>query len=318
MMNHPLSARALAGLFAATAVASASAASSRPDPRPTTGTLFGVGEVRVEDPRILDLSGEYTLGAETTAPVRVNIVQDARGRLTGSYRPLTNAVATTITPAMGFLSVERGRPLVLEFRGQAGGPPPPPPPRDGTAAPATADHPTSGPRPPQPPPAHASALLLRGVLQGDGFAAHVDLVTSGVGRAVYNARLTPLKTARGLRISDEPAVRLGNNTLVSTRTATFPWGTLRIDAAERADRGRTLLEARAQRPPRGSFSAVPPPFNLSLHGAAATAGGFNVYRDTIALGYGVIDATSTTRVLKTTFGPGGGPVVTGKSSKSNR
>lgn len=257
---------------------------------------YGVGEVIVDDPRILDLSGQYTF-ATTTMSVALRVVQDGRGRLVGNYTVTRDGHTTGPFPAVGSLAVRPRGPLHFELAGR--------PPLHGGDGSTTVPPPTT--YPPDTQEQHLTsatlALHVRGVYDGTAFRTRVRLQTPG-GPAVLHRPLHPRNPRRGAVVADSHAFQPHPGTLVSTRTVTLPWGEKRFGAVERTYRRTSHFAVGGpHRHKAHGTLAPPPPFGMRLHGASTSAGDFHVFLDHLRLGYGHLDSTTATAVAKTAFPP---------------
>lgn len=255
-----------------------------------TGTTFtaawGIGEVRINDPRILDLSGEYDL-VGTTHSLHLRIVQDLRGHLitTATVTQIADNVTTTF-PMLGGIGANGKAPLGLQLAGSRRPPPAP----FGSAFNL----------PPSGPPRDVPAATIRGRLFGDHF--HVFVEVRGLhGGSRFEADLTPQNTARGGVIADSPAVSGPNGGLITTRTITLPASVHHLRGVE-ARRGISdRLNIGAPPPPRQPSINPPPPFGMDLLGAINDQQQFLRRKNIVRIGYGNLDSTSGTVVSRTNF-----------------
>ncbi|MGI8907649.1 MAG: hypothetical protein ACR2IE_14300 [Candidatus Sumerlaeaceae bacterium] len=251
------------------------------------GTTFtqawGVGEVAINDRRILDLTGQYDL-VGTSHSLHLRIVQDRRGRLLTSAT-LTNNFdnVTTSFPMMGGIHANGKSPLVLELAGARR--PPQPPPGDAVNP---------------PPPRHGIGATIRGRLVGNHFHVFVE-VRGPRGGSRFQADLTPENQARGAIVSDAPALQGPNGGLATTRTVTLPSHVYHLRGVE-VRRGIADRLTIGAPPPRRTLNFnPPPPFGMDLQGAITDTDQFRRRKNIVRIGYGNLDSTSGTLVTHTTF-----------------
>lgn len=250
----------------------------------TSTAAWGVGEVQIHDPRILDLSGEYDL-VGTTHSIHLRIVQDLRGHLITTATVTENLDnVTTSLPMLGGINANGKSPLNLLL---AGARRPPRPPQNSNG----------GILPPLPPLRGIPAAEIRGRLIGDHFHLFVD-VHGLDGASRFQADLTPQNPARGAVVSDSAAVAGPNGSLVTTRTITLPSSVHHMRGIEArrgiADRLTVGLPA-VQR----SSVFSPPPFGMELQGAIDSSNTFHKRKNIVRVGYGNLDSTSGTLVTHT-------------------
>lgn len=274
-----------AALVAGTLAVSAGTAQGQTDPPPAA---YGIGEVDVNDPRILDLSGDYTISG-TTVSVSFHMVQDGRGRLAGNYTLTLDGNTTGPFPAFGSLMTGPRQPVRFEFGRR---------PR-----PQSVQHHRNigpGPGPGSPPP--GPSVHIRGVQHEGGFRT-TAVVNTRRGPMALRGPLVPDNPARGATVGDAQAVRVSPSTLLSTRTLTLPWGTRLARAVERTDLAGSHFGVNQRTLQPTTHLAPPPPFALRLDGSATSGDDFNVHLSHIRLGYGALDSTTATAVTKTAFPP---------------
>lgn len=234
-------------------------------------TPFGVGEVSVADPRILDLSGEYGL-SDGSLTVTLSLIQDARGRLAGSYSVSEGSTSVGPYPVVGSLAVERSQPLRFEVRGRSG---------------------NGGNR---------VEMRARGIFDGTEFTTALRLKSNG---STYQTTTTlvPALAERGALLSDGQAYLLKNgSTLISTRTLSLPWGTLDLPAIERTFLNGTQFAAGGTVPRKGVFGR-PEKTGLKLMARTGATGELEVYLNHVRLGYGHLESAEYTTVTKSALAP---------------
>lgn len=242
-----------------------------------TQQIWPIGRVVCNDPRILDLTGVYTLTG-TSHTVRLSIVQDPRGMLV-STATITLRDGRTTGPfhCSGRLKVGSVGPLSMSLAGGRGLAP----------APTSADVTLPG-------IASVPLLTINGIYEAGAFRNRVTI--SGFGPFErFQAPLRPLKDARGFVVSDANTIRLTPLGLLTTRTVTLPWMQLRMNAVQPRSNLPLQLVMPAWRTGRDLLQQ--PAFAMELTGALSTTG-FQTRRNVVRLGYGALDVTTGTAVFR--------------------
>ncbi len=273
-----------------TAAAAASGAANKGnDGTSGSATLYGVGEIVIADARILDLTGAYDLAStETSASVTLNIVQDARGKLVGTY-VLTEADGVTTAgpfPAAGNLAVEREKTVKFTFTGSANEP----------GGPGNGRGPGNGKG--NGRGRGKSSMQAKGVYTGAAFAVEVRLKNKS-GQQRWEGPLTPENPARGATVSDGVGMGVRKNASASTRTVTLPWGGAELNALQRRAGDHTHFYASsgmAGKSKRGKGLGKPGVFETRIKGEGTSGSAFVVYENRVRLGYGHLNSAAFTTV----------------------
>jgi hypothetical protein len=241
----------------------------------TSTPLFLVGRVAVHDPRILDVTGNYLLEG-SQHEVELNLIQDPRGMLRAfAYVSRPDSETSVAMRLNGRLNVASTGPLTMQL-GNA-------PmilglPRLGTSANLVTTRPI---------------VTIAGPLQGPAFRLMVNIRNVGT-TETFVATLEPVKRARGFMVADGAPTRVAPNVFRSLRRLNFPWGSTSLPAVQNNGPGSRIT---FRIPDWQVFTRfLFAPFHMNLIGTA-TEGEFVVTRNTVRLGYGLLEVRPENTVV---------------------